>query len=150
MPHDRNWPQYGDNLTSARLRGQWNGLDDKIAALPAGPKGDKGETGETGPPLASAVVDSTTTLDPGEAATVSSSFDGTNVHLSFGIPRGQEGPPGEPGEVTTQQLNNPNAGTAKNINAISLLVWEPNDPPTADDPRTIRDKLNEVINGLYQ
>src|ERR1051325_11717855 len=59
---------------------------------PQGNAGSQGDPGPQGPPFASAVVDSTTTLDPGENVNVSASFDGANVHLSFGIPRGQEGP----------------------------------------------------------
>ncbi len=43
------------------------------------------------------IVDSTTTLDPGNPATLSVSFDGSNVHFAFGIPRGAEGPQGPGG-----------------------------------------------------
>ncbi|HEY6168877.1 MAG TPA: hypothetical protein VI454_12615 [Verrucomicrobiae bacterium] len=64
--------------------------------------------------------------------------------------QGETGPIGPPGEVTQAALDAGIADTAKNINAISTLVWEPNDPPTADDLRTIRDKINEVINGLHR
>ena len=172
MAYDPNLPQENTPADAAQMRDQLNGLHDEITAIPKGDKGDpgdkgdkgdkgdggdkgdkgdKGDTGEPGAPFASAVVDSTTTLDPGNDATVAASFDGTNVHLSFGIPRGQEGPMGQPGEVTQAALDAAIAGTARNINAISdLSGWEPSDPPTADDLRTIRDKLNEVINGLRQ
>jgi hypothetical protein len=44
--------------------------------------------------VAGAVVDSATTGNPGDAATASASFDGTNVHFSFGLPRGDAGPQG--------------------------------------------------------
>jgi hypothetical protein len=52
------------------------------------------------------VVDSVNTLDPWENATVDASFDGTNVHFIFGIPRGYngtdgaDGGDGAPGEVS--------------------------------------------------
>ena len=48
MTYDPNWPQYGDNLTGLRLRGQWNGLKELIDAVPPGLKGDKGDPGEPG------------------------------------------------------------------------------------------------------
>ncbi|MCX6853863.1 MAG: hypothetical protein NTV80_03045 [Verrucomicrobia bacterium] len=38
------------------------------------------------------------TLNPGEAATVSVSFDGSNVRFTFGIPRGNDGPQGMQGD----------------------------------------------------
>ena len=117
-----------------------------------GASGGQGDPGPQGPPFANLIIDSVTTLDLGQPATASVSFDGTNVHLSLGIPRadkGDKGDKGDPGEVTQAALDAVEAGTARNINAISdLSGWEPNDPPTADDLRTIRDKLNEVINGL--
>src|ERR1051325_8026527 len=112
------------------------------------PRGNDGGPGPQGPPFADAVIDGVTTLSPGDPASVTVSFDGTSVHFQFAIPRGDTGDTGDPGEVTDQQLNDAVADTAKNINAISNFVWEPNDPPTADDLRTVRDKINEVINGL--
>src|ERR1051325_6374728 len=59
---------------------------------PQGAGGSQGDPGPQGPPFGNALVDSTTTLDPGESASVSTSFDGSNVRFNFGIPRGQEGP----------------------------------------------------------
>ena len=55
-----------------------------------------------------------TTVTPGQPAWVSSTFDGTDVHLTFGIPegypgaqgqQGEPGPQGPPGEVTSAQLS---------------------------------------------
>jgi hypothetical protein len=43
------------------------------------------------------VVDGVTTLNPGDAATVNTSFDGSNVRFTFGIPRGFQGDAGPPG-----------------------------------------------------
>ncbi|MCX6899803.1 MAG: hypothetical protein NT105_14030 [Verrucomicrobia bacterium] len=55
MSFDPSLPANGSEIRAAELRGQFNGLDEKlttqIAAIPAGPpgeKGDKGDTGETG------------------------------------------------------------------------------------------------------
>ncbi len=60
-----------------------------------------------GPPFAQAVIDAVNTLDPGQAATVSVKFDGSNVRFTFSIPRGNDGgqgEPGHPGEVTNATL----------------------------------------------
>ena len=54
----------------------------------------------------------------------------TSVHFSFGIPRGQEGPQGAPGEVTSQQLSDAISGTARNPNGIGAYGGSFSDPPT--------------------
>ena len=36
-------------------------------------------------------MDSVSTLNPGDSATVSTGFDGSNVHFTFGIPREADG-----------------------------------------------------------
>jgi hypothetical protein len=59
--------------------------------IPRGNDGGTGADGAQGPPFATAVVDSVTTLAPGDPATVDSTFDGTDVHFTFGIPRGNDG-----------------------------------------------------------
>ncbi|MBI3880473.1 MAG: hypothetical protein HY301_10475 [Verrucomicrobia bacterium] len=145
MPLDRNWPQFGDLLTSVRLRDQWNSLDDKIAAVPAGPPGPPGA------PFADAVVDAVNTLNPGDPATVSVTFDGTTVHFTFNLPRGgdgppgasggpgDQGPPGPPGEVTNQQLTDALAGTARNPAGIGPFSGDFSDPPTQQEMRDHRD-----------
>ena len=58
---------------------------------PPGTNGTDGGPGPQGPPFAQAVVDGVNTLNPGDAATVSVSFDGSNVRFTFGIPRGNDG-----------------------------------------------------------
>ena len=69
----------------------------------AGAQGDPGATGPQGPqgaqgpPFASATVDAVNTLPPGDAATVSTNFDGNTVHFTFGIPRGADGAEGDAG-----------------------------------------------------
>ena len=61
------------------------------------PRGDEGLAGQpgidgaVGPPFAQAIIDAVNTLNPGDNATVSVSFDGTNVRFTFGIPRGADG-----------------------------------------------------------
>ncbi len=59
--------------------------------------GQAGQDGSIGPPFAQAVVDSVTTLDPGQPATVGVSFDGSNVRFNFAIPRGNDGSQGATG-----------------------------------------------------
>ena len=118
-----------------------------------GTNGADGQQGAQGPPFASAVVDAVNTLNPGESATVQSSFDGTNVHLTFGIPRGNDGgqgPQGDqgiqgpPGEVTNNDLNNAISGTSASSNGVATL-----DSPMADpDDEALRQKMNELILAL--
>jgi hypothetical protein len=84
-------PANGSPDSSAEMRGQLTGLFDLIQSIPVGPTG---ATGPVGPPFTSFVVDSVTSLDPAQPATVTALFDGTNVKLAFGIPRGQQGADG--------------------------------------------------------
>jgi hypothetical protein len=69
-------------------------------ALPRGQEGlagAAGQDGAPGQPFAQAVVDSVTTLNPWESASVGVSFDGSNVRFNFAIPRGNDGSQGPPG-----------------------------------------------------
>ena len=113
-----------------------------------GPQGGTGSDGGQGPqgiqgqPFAQAVVDSVTTLNPGQPATVQTSFDGSNVRFTFGIPRGSEG---APGEVSNAQLDSAISGTSNNTNSISTLDTGFSDPPTLTDLEALRQKINEMI-----
>jgi hypothetical protein len=115
-----------------------------------GSDGGQGPQGAQGPPFAQAVVDGVTTLDPGQQATVQTSFDGSNVRFTFGIPRGSDGSNGSngsdgaqgpPGEISQAQLNSAISGTSNNTNAISTLDTGFADP----DMEALRQKLNEMI-----
>jgi hypothetical protein len=111
---------------------------------PQGGSGSDGGPGPQGPPFAQAVVDGVTTLDPGQAATVQTSFDGSNVRFTFGIPRGSDGSNGSdgaPGEVSNAQLNSAINGTSNNTNAVSTLDTGFADP----DMEALRLKMNEMI-----
>jgi hypothetical protein len=69
-------------------------------ALPRGQEGlagVAGQDGQPGQPFAQAVVDSVTTLNPWESASVGVSFDGSNVRFNFAIPRGNDGSTGPQG-----------------------------------------------------
>ncbi len=96
------------------------------------------------------MVDGVTTLDPGQAATVQTSFDGSNVRFQFGIPRGNngsngsngsDGAQGPPGEISQAQLNSAINGTSNNTNGVSTLDTGFADP----DMEALRQKVNEMI-----
>jgi len=158
MPFDPTLPADGTKASAAQMRAQLNGLKDLIDAVPAGPPGAQGPPGASGtngadgpqgPPFAQVIVDGTVTLDAGSNASVSASFDGNNVHLSFGIPRGADGSQGPPGNVSVGDLNNAVAGTSSNSNGVATLSAPfTNDPPTLADIETLREKLNELIAAL--
>jgi hypothetical protein len=122
----------------------------------SGSNGNDGAPGPQGPPFANAVVDSVTTLNPGEPATVGVIFDGTNVRFTFGIPRGNEGPTGAtglPGEVSQVDLNNALqntlAQTSNNSNSVSTLDNPfTNDPPTLADLEMMRQAYNDLVLAL--
>jgi len=99
-----------------------------------GLQGLQGVAGLQGPPFANAVIDNVNTLNPGEPASVWMSFDGTNVHFVFNIPRGaqgEQGIQGPPGEVTNAAMAGAIAtaiaGTSNNTNSVATM-----DTPLAD------------------
>jgi hypothetical protein len=112
-----------------------------------GSDGGQGPQGIQGPPFAQAVVDGVTTLDPGQQATVQTSFDGSNVRFTFGIPRGSDGSNGSdgsqgpPGDISQAQLDNAISGTSANTNGVGTLDSGFADP----DMEALRQKLNEMI-----
>ena len=182
MPFNPNIPLDGSLIDAPQIRGQFNGLKTLIDNVPAGPPGpegpqgiagDPGPQGEPGaqgpqgaqgPPFAYSVVNGVATLNPGDPATVSSYFDGTYVHFSFGIPRGNDGqqgsegpqgpqgPQGPPGEVSTQELNDAIgtaiAGTSNSSNAVEPLGIVVSNPPTQAQVQAVADKLDELIVAL--
>jgi hypothetical protein len=118
-----------------------------------GGTGATGATGAIGPAFTSFVIDSVTTLDPVSPASVTATFDGTNVKLAFGIPRGfpgsdggigATGPQGAPGEVSMAEFNTAIANTSSNSNSVAGLAGPYADP----DAETLRQKLNELIVAL--
>ena len=92
MAYDPNFPVANTPATSAEMRGQLNGLKELIDAVPAGPPGPPGADGAAGapgpqgPPFASAVVDGVNTLDPGNPAQVTVSFDASLCALALPFP----------------------------------------------------------------
>lgn len=179
MPYDPNFPPHGAELISEDFRSQFHGIKDLIDGVPAGPPGPQGDPGPMGPPgnngndgatgpagpsVAASIVDGVNTLNPGDPATVTTSFDGTSAHFLFGIPRGaagadgaggptgpqgNDGAQGPPGEVTNAALTAAIAGTSANTNAVATMdVSFINDPPTLADLEMVRAKINELITAL--
>ena len=116
-----------------------------------------GEAGPQGPPFAAAVVDGVTTLDPWENATVDASFDGTNLHFTFGIPRGNDGSSGTdgvngsdgaPGEVSQQALDDAINGTSANTNGVATLGIGADGDYNQIEIQALINKVDELINAL--
>ena len=198
MPYNPSLPANATRATAAEMRGQLAGLKELIDAVsgvtsaevdgvtplnpgePAtatvsvtgsvlhisfgiprgndGGQGGQGEQGVQGPPISSGTVDGVSTLNPGENATVSVSFDGTTLHFSFGIPRGAvgeqgiQGIQGPVGEVSSANLANgiatAIAGTSSNTNGVALLNLMVSDPPTQAEVQSLAAKLDELITAL--
>ncbi len=150
----------GVSITSSTLHLSFElprGNDGAIGAPGTnGSDGAPGPQGAQGLPFANAVVDSVTTLNPGEPATVGVTFDGSNVRFNFGLPRGNDGAPGAAGangEVSQVDLNNgllnTLSQTSSNTNAVATLNTPfTNDPPTLADLEQMRLKVNELVLAL--
>jgi hypothetical protein len=122
-------------------------------------------------------VDAVNTLNPGDPATVNTSFDGSNVRFTFGIPRGSDGiqgpqgdpgaqgsqgmqgdvgPQGLPGEVSNAVLAEAIANalteaadsSSSNSDAVALLGLTVSDPPTQAEVQSVANKLDELIAAL--
>jgi hypothetical protein len=117
-----------------------------------GVQGPPGNDGSQGPPFAQAVVDSVTTLDPGNPATVGVSFDGSNVRFTFGIPRGSDGATGQPGEVSQTDLNNGLLNTlsqcSANSNGVGTLGQSADGSYNPSQMQDLINKMDELINAL--
>jgi len=118
---------------------------------PPGNPGNDGAPGPQGPPFAQAVVDGVTTLNPGDPATVQTSFDGSNVRFTFGIPRGNDGmngAQGPPGEVSQTDLNNGLLNTLNQCSNVSNGVSTITNGYTDPEAEELRQKVNELIAAL--
>lgn len=98
------------------------------------------------------MVDSVTTLDPGNPATVGVSFDGSNVRFTFGIPRGSDGATGQPGEVSQTDLNNGLLNTlsqcSANSNGVGTLGQSADASYNPSQMQDLINKVDELINAL--
>ena len=130
MPFDPNQPAENSPLSSAVMRSQLNGLNTLIAAVPT---------------VTSAIVDAVNTLPPGDPAEVSVSVIGDVLHLTFSIPAGQSGPPGE---VTLADMNAAIATTSANSNAVVNLNELAEGTYNQTQMQNVINKLDELINAL--
>jgi hypothetical protein len=89
MPYDPTYPATNALIESAPLRDQFNSLKDLIDAIQT---------------ITTAVVDGTSTLSPGSAATVTLSVSSGTLHFSFAIPQGFHGADGGQGEQGIQGI----------------------------------------------
>ena len=93
MSFDPTKPANNSPNSSAEMRAQLQSIVDLISSIP---QGEPGQNGSDGTSVTGAVIDGTNTLNPGDAAQASVSWDGANVRFTFGIPRGQDGTSGPP------------------------------------------------------
>jgi hypothetical protein len=93
----------------------------------------------------------------GDSATVSVSFDGSNVRFVIGIPRGNDGAPGTngvdgaqgpPGEVSNAQLSTAISGTSNNSNGVATLGQSADPNYQQAQIQDLINKVDELINAL--
>ena len=72
---------------------------------------------------------------------------GNTVTLSFTLPVGDTG---APGEVSNATLSNENGTTARNPNGVAQLAGNISNPPTQAELQTLQDKINELIAALQR
>jgi hypothetical protein len=92
MPFDPNLPLENTTADAAQMRSQLNGLKALIDALLT---------------ITAAQVDGVTTLDPGLPANAAVSVVGNTLHLTFDIPRGNDGAQGAQGETGAEGPQGP-------------------------------------------
>jgi hypothetical protein len=130
MPFDPNYPPQDAEIESAPLRVQFTSLKTLIDAVPT---------------ITSAAVDAVNTLPAGDPAEVAVSVVGGVLHLTFSIPMGQSGPPGE---VTTAALNAAIATTSSNSNAVVNLSELAEGTYNQTQMQNVINKVDELINAL--
>lgn len=126
--------------------------------------GPTGPTGPTGPAGATVTVGQTTTLDPGENASVTNSGTPSNAILNFSIPRGDvgptgpageqgpEGPAGEDAEVTyayASKYQTNNQAITANANVITQVPLTENGP-SINVTNSEANKFTIIEPGVYK
>lgn len=134
MSFDPSLPLPNSSASSAVLRSQFNGLKALIDALQT---------------VSGVAIDSVTTLPPGSAATVTAFISSGILHLSFGLPQGNDGAQGPPGEVTYSELNSATAAvlaqTSNNTNGVGQLGMVADGSYQQWQLQAVIDKLDELI-----
>jgi hypothetical protein len=112
------------------MRAQLTGLKTLIDAVPT---------------ITSAAVDAVNTLPAGDPAEVAVSVVGGLLHLTFGIPMGQSGPPGE---VSLADMNAAIATTSSNSNAVTNFNELAEGTYNQTQMQNLINKVDELINAL--
>ncbi len=123
---------------------QLTGLKALIDAIPAGPAGPQGPVG---PVFSNIQIGSVTAGTPGSPVGAQVNVFGNSVDLSFTIPAGDTGAPGEASNAT---LAGEISGTARNPNSVAMLSGSISNPPTQADVRALQDKINEMLSALQR
>ena len=144
MAFDPTKPANATKIVAAELRSQFNGLKTLIDAIPAGPAGP---AGPVGPAFSNIQIGSVTTGTPGSPAGAQVNVFGSNVELSFTIPAGDTG---APGEVSNSTLAGEISGTARNPNSVAPIPFTVSNPPTQGELQAVVDKVNELIASLQR
>jgi hypothetical protein len=92
-----------------------------VTASPAATPGGIGPQGPQGPPYTTIAVGNTSTLSSGSSATVTgtSTNNGANLTLAFGIPQGPVGPAGPTPTLTVGNVTTLSAGGTATVTATS-------------------------------
>jgi hypothetical protein len=130
MPFDPTLPANNSSGSSAQMRAQLTGLKTLIDAVPT---------------ITSAAVDAVNTLPAGDPAAVSVSVIGDVLHLTFGIPQGQSG---LPGEVSLADMNAAIATTSSNSNAVTNFNELAEGTYNQTQMQNLINKVDELINAL--
>ena len=142
---DPNLPANNTPNSSAQMRGQLTSLKTLIDALTS---------------INAAQIDSVTTGNPGDPASVSVNVIGSTLGFSFSLPRGQEGVAGQAGsngsdggqgpmgEVSNAALAGAINGTSSNSNAVTTMGLVVSDPPTQAEMQSLANKMDELILAL--
>jgi len=112
MPFDPTLPQENTVADAAQMRAQFNGLKDLIDAVSG---------------ITSAQVDAVNTLPAGSPAVVAVSVSGTVLHLSFDLPQGNDGTPGQNGNDGGP---GPEGPPFTNFVVDGVMTLNPADPAT--------------------
>ena len=130
---DPSLPQENTPVDAVQMRGQLNSLKALIDALGS---------------VTGATVDAVNSLPPGSPATVSVTLTGTTLHFTFGIPEGQTGPQGTPGEVSQATLDAAISGTSNNSNGVTHLSQSADSGYNQGQMQQVMDKVDELITAL--
>lgn len=130
MPFDPALPLTDSDIESAELRGQFNGLAELIAAIPAGPPGPEGPQGPEGPSGGPPGPQGPQGPQGPAGPDGPQGPPGAQGPTGGPGPDGPQGPQGPSGEVNPQQLTAAIATTAQNPSAIAPFAGTFSEPPT--------------------